>query len=133
MQWLTTFSEHQDYIGVAIGAILVLVSGFFLPSSVRKYVWTAGFAVVFYRIFQITINRKKMAEADKERRRLRGERKQLEDELNKHKDELAKLNQQLDAVRQERNELALRANELAKDKTKLISIQKSNCPYESKF
>lgn len=79
----TTFlSLLYDYGGLVIGFVILLLSTLFLPAKIRWYVLTAGIALIAFRGFQIYNARKKLAEADAEREKLRAEHTTLLQQLN---------------------------------------------------
>lgn len=112
METLNLLYEHQEYFGVAIGTVLLIIAGLFLPSKVRWYVWTAGFAVLVYRVSQITYNKKRLRDADAKRKELTKEHGSLQEELKEHKEALSKIYKELDDVRNERKDLINEALEL---------------------
>jgi chromosome segregation ATPase len=61
----------KDYGELAIGAAFLLVAASVLPSGIKRYVLTAGLAVLGYMAYQRFSNRGRMADTDAERDRLR--------------------------------------------------------------
>lgn len=112
MDIIAKIIEYKDYFGAVVGLIILLISVFFLPSNVRWYVLSAGLGVFVYRVFQITINKKRLAEADAQRKQLRAEREGLKTELDKSKANLDELYKELEKVRSERTALIEEARKL---------------------
>lgn len=77
------FIAFKDYAGVLFGFMLLICASFLLPKKLRKYVLTAGFAVIVFRTLQIFQARKAMKAADIERDRLRALDKALGEKLSK--------------------------------------------------
>lgn len=113
MDVLSIIAGLQDYLGVIVGFVLLIIACWFLPAKVRWYVLTAGLAIIAYRVFQIAMNKKRLAEADARRKELRGQHEQLKGQLKTTKSELVQLNKELDEVRVQRAKLAQEANDLA--------------------
>jgi uncharacterized protein (DUF3084 family) len=105
MDIVTLGKFFADYGGVAIGVALLLLGAMVLPSTLRKYVLTAGLAIALFRVLQIARSGKRLAKADAERAR-------LQEELKKHtaeREALIKkqddLNNQAIKIKQDLNQL----------------------------
>ena len=73
MEITTLWNFLGNYAGVIIGAVLLLLGTMALPSGLKRYVLTAGFAILAFRVAQIAHSKKRLAKADAERTRLRAE------------------------------------------------------------
>ena len=101
-----------DYLGVIVGALILLVSTFYLPSKIRGYVLTGGLAVLIYRTWQIYTTRGKLEKLDKERDELREQHKLLSQRADALAAEQIKL-------REEKDALLKKVSELKKEKAAL--------------
>jgi len=102
----------MNYAGVIIGAIILLVSVWFLPAKIRAYVLTGGLAVLVYRAWQIYTTTGRLQELDAEREQLRQDR----DELVKKAEGLE---QQQIEIKKERDGIIEKVVELKKEKKQL--------------
>ena len=139
---LSTLMMLKDYAGLIVGAILLILASAVLPGRVRWYVLTAGLAVIAYEGYQRYTNRKRLAEADAEREKLRQraesldkERLKLGGEVNELSEKLATLEEtkldldnQLDgligegeALSQKRQDLEQQMNELLATNAAVVS------------
>jgi|GEM_PF-3398255 len=101
-----------NYAGVIIGAIILLISVWFLPAKIRAYVLTGGLAVLVYRAWQIYTTTGRLQELDAEREQLRRDR----DELVKKAEGLE---QQQIEIKKERDAIIATVVELKKEKKQL--------------
>ena len=123
MDILQKIVMYSDYIGVAIGLLLLIISSFFLPAKIRVHVLTAGLTLIAFRTFQIYSNKKKLKAADKERENLRDQHQELQERMAERQIETEKLRSrkieienELKAVQQEKQ--ALKKETAADKKTK---------------
>lgn len=128
----------NDYGGLVVGVILLLLAVSVLPGRIKWYVLTAGLAVLGYEVYLRTVNRKMLKEADAERERLRGElaqldsrRKELEStvgELNKKLIELnsrkGELDKQREALQAQGDDLSERKQMLDRETDRLVGESK---------
>jgi chromosome segregation ATPase len=112
MDILQKIAMYSDYIGVAIGLVLLIISTIFLPAKIRFHVLTAGVTLILFRTFQIYSNKKKLKAADEERKNLRDQHQELQERLAEGQRETEKLRSrkveienQLIAVQQEKKAL----------------------------
>ncbi|WP_317929665.1 hypothetical protein [Halioxenophilus sp. WMMB6] len=101
------------YGGVILGAILLIGASLVLPGSVRKYVLTAGIAVLLYRAYQLWTNRKRLAEADAERDQLRKVNAELNSRLTGLQAESEAMRQKKIAIEAEQARLKAESDKLA--------------------
>ena len=124
----------QDYGGLVIGLVLLLLAVSILPGRAKWYMLTAGLAVLGYEAYMRTVNRKLLKEADNDRERLRGEMKLLDDRRLELEESVTGLNRQLaelnsriagvnsrkTALEQEGGDIAAGKEALDKETNKLI-------------
>ena len=64
---METLQFLQDFGGLIVGALLLIVASMVLPRKVRVYVLTAGLAVIAYGAYQRVTNKRRFREADRRR------------------------------------------------------------------
>jgi chromosome segregation ATPase len=123
MDILQKIAMYSDYIGVAIGLLMLIISSIFLPSRIRAHVLTAGLTLIAFRTFQIYSNKRKLKAADEEREKLRDQHRELQKRLAERQHETENLRsrkveieQELKVVRQEKK--ALKKDTVADKKAK---------------
>ncbi|MBN1480801.1 hypothetical protein JXA70_11050 [candidate division KSB1 bacterium] len=123
---METLQFLQDFGGLIVGVLLLIVASMVLPGKVRVYVLTAGLAVIAYEAYQRITNKKRMQEADRERERLQQRAGELEQRGKELAAKVEELNKKLSGMQAEKEKLdqqagALNARgaELAKEKDRL--------------
>lgn len=109
---LDLLSVLADYSGVILGAVLLAIGSMFIPGSARKYVLTAGIALILFRTFQIYTNRKRLQAADARREELREEVRRLNESLDG-------LREETETLRKEKARLRARQRELEAERDAL--------------
>ncbi len=116
----------QDFGGLIVGALLLITASLVLPGKVRVYVLTAGLAVIAYEAYQRVVNRRRLREADQERKWLQkkaGELEQRGEELAAKVEELNKkltnMQTEKEKLEQQAGALNVRGEELASKKEQL--------------
>lgn len=104
-----------DYSGVILGAVLLGVGSIFIPGEARKYVLTAGIALILFRSWQIYTNRKRLQEADAQREALREEVRRLNESLNGLREETEPLRREKARLRERQRELEAERDALDAD------------------
>lgn len=102
---LELLSILADYSGVILGAVLLGIGSIFIPGEARKYVLTAGIALILFRSWQIYTNRKRLQEADAKREELRDEVRRLNESLDGLREETQTLRQEKARLRARQREL----------------------------
>jgi chromosome segregation ATPase len=120
----------KNYGDVAIGLILLIAGVWVLPGRIKWYVLTAGLAVIGYEAYLRMSNRKLMAEADREREKLRARVAVLDKRGAELESTVAQLNEQLAENKAKQAALDQRAADLAK-RGEDISAQKAQLDEES--
>ena len=115
MDILQKMAMYSDYIGVAIGLVMLIVSCIFLPAKIRAHVLTAGLTLIAYRTFQIYSNKKKLKAADEERNKLRGQHQELQDRLAERQRETENLRSRKFEIEKELLAVQLEKKALKKD------------------
>lgn len=101
MDSTTLWNFLGAYATVILGLVLLLLGTMVLPSGLKKYVLTAGFAIAAFRVLQIACSGKRLAKADAERTRLQEEMKKRSAERDALIRKQAELNNQAIKVQQD--------------------------------
>ena len=120
----------KDYGDLAIGLVLLIAGVWVLPGRIKWYVLTAGLAVIGYEAYLRMSNRKLMAEADREREKLRARVAVLDKRGAELESTVAQLNEQLAENKAKQAALDQQAADLAK-RGEDISVQKAQLDEES--
>ena len=129
LDWLQLL---QDFGGLAVGAVLLVVASFLLPPKARCFVLTAGFAILFYEGIQQVRNRKRLEEADKEREVLRDKANELDAERAALAKRVAELSEQLVVIKERKVKLDNSAMDMEK-RGKTISEKKRKLDKEKEI
>ena len=120
----------KDYGDLAIGLVLLIAGVWVLPGRIKWYVLTAGLAVIGYEAYLRMSNRKLMAEADREREKLRARVAKLDKRGAELESTVAQLNEHLAENKAKQAALDQQAADLAK-RGEDISVQKAQLDEES--
>lgn len=112
---MTTLQFIQDYAGLAIGLVFLLLAVSVLPGRIKWYVLTAGLAIIGYEAYMRTRNRKLMAEADAEREELRKRVKKLDQRKAELEKSVTELNKEAAALRENQVQLEKKKNDLEQE------------------
>ena len=115
MEILQKIAMYSDYIGVAIGLLLLIISSIFLPAKIRAHVLTAGLTLIAFRAYQIHSNKKKLKAADEERENLRDQHQELQDRLVERQRETENLRSRKIEIEKELKAVQLEKKALKKD------------------
>lgn len=110
---LGTITLIKDYGGLVIGLVFLLAAVSVLPGRIKYYVLTAGLAVIGYEFWMRNRNRKLLAEADVERKKLRSRVLELNLKGAELEKTVSEMNAELDQLNAKKLELSLEGAKLA--------------------